>query len=78
VYLGEDPVTGNVTAFGSNVNRAARIEPITPPGQVYVSQAFAALATAQNVPDFTCEYVGLLPLAKNFGTFPMYLLRMNE
>lgn len=78
VYLGEDPVTGNITCFGSNVNRAARIEPITPPGQVYVSQAFAALATAQNVPDFTCEYVGLLPLAKNFGTFPMYLLRMNE
>lgn len=78
VYLGTDPVTGNTTCFGSHVNRAARIEPITPPGQVYVSQAFAALATAQNIPDFTCEYVGQLPLAKNFGTFPMYLLRMNE
>ena len=32
VYLGQDPVTGNTTCFGSNVNRAARIEPITPPG----------------------------------------------
>lgn len=78
VYVGTDPVTGRETCFGSHVNRAARIEPITPPGQVYVSQAFAALATAQNVEDFSCEYVGQLPLAKDFGTFPMYLLRMVE
>jgi len=31
---------------GSHTNRAARIEPITPPGQVYASSAFAAVAAA--------------------------------
>jgi class 3 adenylate cyclase len=77
-FVGEDPVTGRPTCFGTHVNRAARIEPITPPGQVYVSQAFAAIATAQGIPGLLCEYVGRLPLAKGFGTFPMYLLRILD
>ena len=78
VYVGTDPVTGRTTCFGTHVNRAARIEPITPPGQVYASQAFAALAAAEDVPGLLCEYVGQLPLAKGFGTFPMYLLRVLD
>ena len=39
------------------VSRAARLEPKTPPGQVYASEAFAALAAIERVSDFTCEYV---------------------
>jgi class 3 adenylate cyclase len=78
VYVGTDPVTGRPTCFGTHVNKAARIEPITPPGQVYASQAFAALAAAEDAPGIQCEYVGQLPLAKGFGTFPMYLLRVVE
>ncbi len=78
VFEGEDPVTGRPTCFGSHVNRAARIEPITPPGMVYVSQAFAALAAARDIPGLLCEYVGRLPLAKGFGTFPMYVLKVLD
>jgi len=78
VYVGTDPVTDRPTCFGTHVNKAARIEPITPPGQVYASQAFAALAAAEDAPGIQCEYVGQLPLAKGFGTFPMYLLRVVE
>ncbi len=78
VFLGPDPVTGRPTCFGTHVNRAARIEPITPPGQVYVSQAFAALAAARGVPGLHCDYVGRLPLAKGFGTFPMYAMRVVD
>lgn len=78
VFTGHDPITGRPTCFGSHVNRAARIEPITPPGHVYCSQAFAALAAAQGVPGILCEYVGRLPLAKGFGTFPMYLMRVLD
>lgn len=78
VYVGTDPVTGRPTCFGTHVNKAARIEPITPPGQVYASQAFAALAAAEEAPGLQCEYVGQLPLAKGFGTFPMYLLRVLD
>jgi class 3 adenylate cyclase len=78
VYVGRDPVTKRQTCFGTHVNNAARIEPITPPGKIYVSQAFAALAAAMNLKDCPCEYVGEMPLAKNFGTFPMYVLQTME
>ena len=60
------------------MNRAARLEPITPPGQVYASQVFAALASAEGVRDFTCDYVGQTPLAKGYGTFPTYHVRRRK
>ncbi|HEY6119383.1 MAG TPA: adenylate/guanylate cyclase domain-containing protein, partial [Pyrinomonadaceae bacterium] len=75
VYSCIDPVIGQQTYTGTHVSRAARMEPITPPGQVYASQAFAALAAAQNVSEFTCDYVGQTPLAKGYGTFPTYHVR---
>ena len=75
VYSCIDPVTGRPNYLGTHLNHAARIEPVTPPGEVYASQAFAALAAAQRVVDFTCDYVGQTPLAKEHGTFPTYLLR---
>lgn len=75
VYSCIDPVTARPNFIGTHVSRAARIEPITPPGQVYASQAFAALAAAQHVREFTCEYVGQTPLAKGYGTFPTYHVR---
>ena len=75
VYACVDPVTQQPSYTGTHVSRAARIEPITPPGQVYASQAFAALAAAQGVNEFTCDYVGQTPLAKGYGTFAMYHVR---
>ena len=75
VYSCVDPVTEQPSYTGTHVSRAARIEPITPPGQVYGSQAFAALAAAQGVKDFFCDYVGQTPLAKGYGTFATYHVR---
>ncbi len=72
VYSVTDPITDQPTISGTHVSRAARIEPITPPGQVYASQAFAALAAAQGIEEFSCDYVGQTPLAKGYGTFPTY------
>jgi class 3 adenylate cyclase len=77
VYPITEPITGERDYTGSNVSRAARIEPITPPGLVYASQAFAALTIAQNVTEFTCEYVGQTPLAKGYGSFPTYHVRRD-
>ena len=37
-----DPILGRKNVFGSQVNRAARIEPVTTPGCVFVSEHFAA------------------------------------
>ncbi len=75
VYRCTDPVTEQVNYVGTQVSRAARIEPITPAGQVYASEEFAAMALAEQVRDFTCEYVGQTPLAKNAGMMATYHVR---
>jgi len=74
VYSCTDPVTERSNYIGAHVSRAARIEPITPTGQVYASQAFAALAAAEGVQEFRCDYVGQTSMAKKYGTFPTYIV----
>lgn len=75
VYLGVDPVRHEPTFFGRTVTRAARIEPRTPPGQVYVTEDFAALLRMSGADGFDMEYVGRVPLAKSAGSIRMRLLR---
>ena len=75
VYEFHDPITKRISFSGTHVSRAARIEPITPPGQVYASEAFAALSAAKRTLDFTCDYVGQTPMAKGYGTLPTYHVR---
>ena len=71
VYALTDPITGVRNYTGVHTSRAARIEPITPPGSVYCSQAFAAVSA--NLPSkFECSYVGNVPLAKAYGMQPVY------
>jgi hypothetical protein len=50
-------------------------EPITPRGEVYASEVFAAIAFAERVDAFTCDYVGQIGLAKEYGTYPTYHVR---
>ena len=61
VHCGHDPITGLPIYTGPHTSRAARIEPITPPGQVYASSAFAAVAAASGE-RFAMNYVGRMPL----------------
>jgi class 3 adenylate cyclase len=77
VYCYKEALSKEQEYAGSHIVRAARIEPITPPGQVYASQQFAALASTQRVRDFTCEYVGRIPLPKHAGVIPLYLVRRS-
>ncbi|MGI8436931.1 MAG: tetratricopeptide repeat-containing protein [Chthoniobacterales bacterium] len=72
VYECNDPIQRARNFFGTHVSRAARIEPITPPGQVYASEAFAALAAVGRGPAFRFDYAGQTPMAKGYGTLPMY------
>ena len=67
-----DAVTKNRNFAGTHVSQAARVEPITPAGQVYASQAFAALVEFGQVQSLRCQYVGQQPLAKGYGVFPTY------
>jgi adenylate cyclase len=70
-----DPVLRAPMVMGRGLTRAARIEPRTPTGEVYVTAAFAALLRLQPDCGVTPEYVGHLTTAKNFEVTPMYLLR---
>ena len=75
VYEYQDPITRVAGFGGTHVSQAARIEPITPPGQVYASEAFAALAAAECIKSFSLEYIGLTPMPKNFGILRTYVVR---
>ena len=73
VFETTDPVLHLTNYFGAHVSRTARIEPVTPPGEVYVTEQFAArLALQPN--GYACDYVGQVPAAKNYGTMRMYHL----
>lgn len=75
VYNQNEPVTGAMNYFGEAVARAARIEPITKEGRVFVSEEFAAeLALDPDAPAST-EYVGERDTAKKYGRFRLYRLR---
>lgn len=70
-----NPLTGEISHWGHNVNLAARIEPVTPPNQVYGSAATAALIAAEGSTHITADFVGMVPLAKRFGTLELFRLR---
>ena len=72
VFCGFDPIMGRDSYFGSGVTKAARIEPVTPPGMVYASETFAATLAATGQDEFTLEYVGQLALAKSYGESRIY------
>jgi len=74
VFCGFDPIMGRDNYFGSSVTKAARIEPVTPPGMVYASEAFAATLAASGAHDYSPEYVGRLALAKGYGESRIYRL----
>src|SRR4029079_1413799 len=44
VFMHYDPVVRRLGFTGAHVNRAARIEPVAKPGEVFTSEEFAALA----------------------------------
>ncbi len=75
VFFFEDGVIKKSNCMGSHLSRAARIEPITEEGQIYVSEPFAALAAVEAVREFVCEYKGEKMLAKKYGQNTLYLLR---
>lgn len=78
VYLTQDPITLRETAMGAHVSRAARIEPVTPEGCVYVTETFAAVLAIGGNHTFACDYVGQTQAAKNYGTMRMFLLRRSQ
>lgn len=78
VYQMIDPVTLRENFYGSEVSRAARLEPVTPPGKVYVTEPMAAAIEMSCSDRFVTRYVGRLSLPKNFGSEPIYALEFQR
>jgi Adenylate and Guanylate cyclase catalytic domain/Tetratricopeptide Repeats-Sensor len=78
VYELDDPITDRPNYYGAHVSRAARIEPITPDGCVYVTETFAAVLALHNAGQFSCDYVGNTEMAKHYGRLRMFLLRRAD
>jgi len=78
VFIGIDPITDMPLYSGVHTNRTARIEPITPPGQVYASSAFAAVAAARGSDGLRFSYIGRTQLAKHYGALPLYHVKRSD
>ena len=63
MFCGFDPIIERDNYFGTSVTKAARIEPVTPPGVVYASESFVATLAARGAQAYHVEYVGELELA---------------
>jgi class 3 adenylate cyclase len=71
----QDPVLRARVFCGSHVTRTARIEPVTPPGAVYITEHFAAALAVSGDAEFAYDYVGHMPMAKDYGRLRMHRLR---
>jgi class 3 adenylate cyclase len=78
VYSARDPILQCANFFGAHVSRAARIEPVTPLGCVYVTETMAAVLALHYADAFSCEYVGMTEAAKKYGTMRMFLLNRRN
>jgi class 3 adenylate cyclase/tetratricopeptide (TPR) repeat protein len=78
VYPQMDRLIGRQNFFGSHVNRAARIEPVTTPGCAFASEQFTAALAIEPGHEFVCEYVGVEELAKGYDRCPLYRLGRRE
>lgn len=74
VYRATDAVTGGIGYFGTEVTLTARVEPVTPIGQVYATQSYAALLALTADRSYRTSYVGTVRLAKAFGAIAMHKL----
>ena len=78
VYRSYDALIEKDSYYGAHVNRAARIEPITDEGQIFASDAFAALAMTTMAKGFSCDYAGTRKLPKGAGTVSAFLVRPTK
>ena len=64
---GIDPVEETPSVFGPQLSFAARIEPVAPPGGIFVTEPFAAQLSLEGARNVHCSYVGTTSLAKSYG-----------
>ncbi len=75
VHPVHDPILDRPSFAGREIIRAARMEPITPPGEIFVTEQLASALFLAGSRSWRCDYVGILPSAKGFGNFRMYTIK---
>lgn len=81
-YIFDDPVTKCSNVIGGNINTTARIEPVTRPNDIFVTQSFVDRFNEDKLhskpDDIEFDEIGDIPLAKDFGRYNIYLLRTEK
>ncbi len=78
IWVGTDRITGNRLWYGGEVNRTARIEPVTPVGGVYCTESFAAALLMEDCKDCQFTSVGRVILPKNYGEVELFRLERGS
>ena len=78
VHPVHDPILDRPSFAGREIIRAARMEPITPPGEIFVTEQLASALFLAGESGLRCDYVGILPSAKGFGNFRMYSIKARD
>ncbi len=71
-YTYPDTIMQSTEFCGHYVNRAARLEPVTPPGHIFASETFVALSYANAITAVRFVYAGQIILPKGHGIIPAY------
>lgn len=75
-----DPVSGKSNVHGTLVNLTARIEPVTSPGEIFVTKEFKDMAVSSydKVDNVRFEDMGEITLPKNAGSRNLYRMCKRE
>lgn len=77
-FDGYDPVRKVRNFYGSQFLFTARIEPVTPPGLVFGSEALVAQLALESPGRFSINYAGEIELAKRFGKYRLFAIRPQD
>jgi len=72
VYKLYDHLAQCATYASTDVTKTARIEPVTPPGEIFGTEPFVAMLELEGEGWARFEYAGTIPSAKGFGSFRMF------
>jgi len=92
VFTGTHPLTQRPICYGRHVSRAARLEPLAAPGQIFASEHAVAMLTAEEIAVrhacemtgsdyrdwYRCHFVGMVDLPKKFGQMRSYRIEAIE
>ena len=75
VYKLYDHLAQSITYASNDVTKTARIEPVTPPGEIFGTEPFVAMLELEGEGWASFDYAGTISSAKNYGAFRMFHVR---